>query len=325
MKTLALASVSFALLFAPTIARADALKDVADIRAGKLPVTAEWLGWDGSRTAHFRKVVCSEGGTTSCRVSFVALTPGASPKATTVLDIAEVYCDPTKPCEALDAKTARAFVVADRNASASLPALVTTAPASDPATVVGPIAGEPTRVEVRALEVDPNDPTNLVVELALRGKGGATERLEILDRRVYRLESDAIKAAYPSPDGKSVAFVIRTKVGVMCWSFDAVSTPAIDLPRTRASLANTIGFRAYKKNDMTGALAAFKEATTHDPSFGLGWYNTAALESRAGDVTRAKASFDKAKAIDADFATRACGDRDFDALRAREPGVFRCK
>ncbi len=83
-------------------------------------------------------------------------------------------------------------------------------------------------------------------------------------------------------------------------------------------------WRAYQKNDMPAALASFTEATSIDPSFALGWYNRASLESRNADLPKAKASFESATKLDGTLAKRACKDPDFKALRAAEPSLFGC-
>ncbi len=146
----------------------------------------------------------------------------------------------------------------------------------------------------------------------------------MLDRAAYRFNGGKIQGAHLSPDGKTAAFVVQFEIGVMCWDFSHLSTVVVDVARKRSSLANTIGWRAYQKNDMPAALASFTEATSIDPSFALGWYNRASLESRNADVPRAKASFESATKLDGTLAKRACKDPDFKALRAAEPSLFGC-
>lgn len=112
--------------------------------------------------------------------------------------------------------------------------------------------------------------------------------------------------------------------GVMCWDHSDRPTVVVDIARKRSSLANTIGWRAYRKGDRVASLAGFTEATTLDASYGLGWYNRASVESSNGDLPSAKASFEKALKLDPAFARRACKDPDFNTLRAAEPSLFRC-
>jgi len=307
-------------------ARADAAQDVKDLRAGQLPLRYEWLGWDSASAAHFRTLTCSGGGTTSCSAAFVKQAADVPPKATTLLSVNEVYCG-TGTCEALDAATVRKFVAIEKATLAGLPTTTMTAREKDPRLVFGSVAGDATKLEVRARDVSkgPDDFPHLQVELVLRGKGGASETLGVLDSRVYRLESSKIRDAFLAADGKTAAIVVETHVGVMCWSFEGLSTVGSSLPRHKASLANTIGFVAWKSGDMTGALAGFTEATTLDATLGLGWYNRAAVESRTGDVAGAKTSFDAAVALDSSFASRACKDPDFAKLRTAEPSLFHCR
>jgi hypothetical protein len=162
------------------------------------------------------------------------------------------------------------------------------------------------------------------VRLVARGAGGATETLAVLASD-QRFSSGKATAAYLSPDGKRALVVAGFETGAMCWDFQHLNVVAVDLPRRRASLANTIGFRAWKRGDMPAALAAFKESTRLDPSFGLGAFNRAAVESRTGDLAAAGQSFRTAVALDASAAARACKDHDFDALRAAEPALMACR
>ena len=322
MKRLACSAGFALLLLAPAAASADAAQDVQDIRAGKLPTRYEWLGWSGS-TAHFRTLSCSEGGTTSCTALLVKQNETRADNVD-LLSIQEVYCDGKSPCAALDGKTAAAFVGRERVAKAALPPLVPGPAVTDPAHVFGVVSGEATTVKLHVNDVSNGEGPKIDTELALGGKGGARETLAVLDRAAYRFNNGTIQGAHLSPDGKTAAFVVEINVGVMCWDFTRQETVVVDIARKRSSLANTIGWRAYQKSDMPAALAGFTEATTIDPTFGLGWYNRASLESRGGDVAKAKASFTSATKLDAAFSKRACKDPDFKALRAAEPSLFGC-
>jgi hypothetical protein len=323
MKRFALA---FALLFAsiPGVASADATQDVKDIRGGRLPVRYEWLGWDKG-TAHMRTLVCSEGGTTSCTAAIVKQSDVTTTRVE-LLSIREVYCDPKSPCAALDTKTVAAFVGKEKAAMASLPALVPGTAVSDPAHLFGTVGGRATTVAVRARDVSSANGPKVIVDLVLKGgaRDSAVESLGTLDPSVYRLNSSAMKGAHLTTDGKSAAFAVSLDVGVMCWDFAGLQTVVVDVARKKASLANTIGWKAYQKGDMVGALAGFREATVVDATFGLGWYNRAAVESRDLDLTSAKASFEAAKKLDSSFVKRACTDADFNALRTFEPSLFDC-
>jgi hypothetical protein len=217
-------------------------------------------------------------------------------------------------------------VADEKRAIAALPATTKPPPAPDPAGVLGTIAGAPTRVEIAAFDVSTSeDNPHVAVRLVARGKDGALEILATLDERVFTLDHSRLVAAYLSPDAKAAAFVATTDVSIMCWDFQALHTIAVNMPRRRASLANTIGFRAWKKSDMPAALAAFVEATRHDPDFALGWYNRAAVESRTGAASEARTSFQRATALDPKLAGRACKDHDFDPLRAFDPALLPCR
>jgi hypothetical protein len=313
-------------LFGAPLARADATADVKDIRAGNFPLRHEWLGWDAAGHAHVRTLVCSTGGTDSCHAALLDLAPDGTTHATKLLDVVEVYCGSNGPCAALDAKTVSDFVVADKRAVAALPSLTRTTVAADPKSILGMVAGEPTRIEVASFDVatSPDDVPHLAVRVVARGKGGAFEVLGTLDERAYTVDSAAFDTAYVSPDGKSAVVVARSDTTMMCWSFQELGAFAVNLPRRRASLANTIGFRAWKKGDMPAALAAFTEATHDDPDYALGWYNRAAVESRTGATKEAATSFRRAIGLDASLSARACKDRDLDALRAQEPATLTC-
>ena len=236
----------------------------------------------------------------------------------------EVNCEPKSPCAALDPHTVATFAGREKAAMAALPTLATGAAVTDPLSVFGTVVGEATTVSVHLRDISqPGDP-KLMVELVLKGKGGALEKLGTLDAHVYRLNSSAIKGAHVSPDGKTAAFAVATDVGVMCWDFQGLSTVVVNVALTKATLANTIGWKAYQKGDMVAALAGFREATTLDASYGLGWYNRASLESRNLDVASAKVSCEAARKLDPSFAKRACKDPDFKALRASDPSLFDC-
>jgi hypothetical protein len=323
MKRLFITAALLGIAVLPRIASADAAQDVTDIRAGRLPVRYDWLGWDGS-TAHFRKLVCSEGGTTSCTARIVKQ---SDVKTTVVelLSINEVYCSPKSPCAALPPATAAAFAARERAANAALPTLTPGTRIADPSHVFGAVASEATTVVVRVRDVSqPDDTPKLMVELVLKGKGGTTETLGTLDSAVYRLNKSAIQGAHLSADGKTVAFAVETDIGVMCWDFSGLATVVVDLSRKKASLANTIGWKTYQRGDMVAALTSFTEATTLDASFGLGWYNRASIESRNLDLASARTSFDVARKLDASFAKRACKDPDFKPLRTSDPSLFSC-
>ena len=103
----------------------------------------------------------------------------------------------------------------------------------------------------------------------------------------------------------------------MCWGPTAqLDVRVIDVASHRASLANSVGFRAYNAGDLAEAHADFVEAATLDPKFGLAWFNRAAVESRLGKLDDATASLATAESLDASTMVRACKDRDFDPLKA---------
>jgi hypothetical protein len=322
MKRIAFAVAAALLASLPVVASADAAKDLKDIRGGQLPIRYAWLGWSGD-TAHFRTLVCSEGGTTACTAEIVKQTSAKTDRAP-LLSVQEVYCDGKSPCAALDAVTASSFVKAERIADAALPSLTAGASFTDPSRAFGPVAGEPTTVSVRAHDVTEDGNPRLIVDLVLNGKGGAVERLGILSSTAFRLNGSSVLGTHVSPDGKTAAFAVRIDYGVMCWDFSALPTVVVDVARKRSSLANTIGWRAYRKGDIGASLAAFTEATSLDGSYGLGWYNRASVESRNGTLASAKTSLEAALKLDPAFARRACKDPDFNPLRAAEPSLLHC-
>ena len=322
MKRVILAALLLAVPMLPRAASADAIQDTKDIRAGKLPVRYDWLGWDGT-TAHLRTLVCSAGGTTSCTASIVKQSDLATSRIE-LLSIQEVYCDGKAPCAALDSATAANFVGREKAVTAALAALTPGTPVTDPLGIFGAVAGEATRVAVRVRDVSQIGDPNMTAELVLEGKGGATQTLGTLGARVFRLNSSTIQGAHLSFDGRTAAYVVETGVGVMCWDFSNLSTVVVNVPRQKASLANTIGWKAYRKGDMSEALARFTESTTLDASYALGWYNRASVESRNLDLGQALTSFEVAQTIDASLSERACRDPDFKPLRASRPSLFGC-
>lgn len=297
---------AIAMTLAPHLAHADAAEDTKDIRAGKVPVRAEWLGWDAG-TAHIRTLLCNDDAAFVCNAEIVQQSD-ASTKRTPLLSLA--------PDASLTRAEANAFALRERNALAALPPLAVGATVTDPAHVFGAVRGEPTTVtfHMRPTGREPGDPSESL-ELVLQGKGGAIETLGVVETQVYRVLANRIDETHVAPDGKSVAFLVSDRHGVMCWDFNGLSTFVVDIARRKASLANTIGWRAYQKKDFAAARAGFEEATVTDPSYGLGWYNRAAMEARSGEADRAKASLAKAVAIDGSFTARAAKDHDFDSAR----------
>jgi hypothetical protein len=322
----ALVAAAF-LVALPSTASADARKDIVDIRSGQLPVRHEMLGWTSSNEAIVRSLVCRESGTAFCNASISILRPGAG-TSVKLLEINEVYCSKGSPCQALDTPTAMSFISAESRALAGLPAHSAGTSLSDPAAPFGRIAGDATTIGFRQLAVKRGEDEGVTVDLVLRGARGAAEPLAKIESFTPRVErAPKIVGAYLSPDGKRVALAVEYAIGFMCWGPVAeLDVSVIDVAPRRASLANSVAFRAYNAGDMNEALAGFTEATTIDPSYALAWFNRAAVESRLGKLDEATSSLRKAEALDASMEQRACKDADFDALRAdgRAAGSLRC-
>jgi tetratricopeptide (TPR) repeat protein len=299
------------------VARADARADIAEIRDGRLPVRHEMLGWTPSGDAVVRSLVCASSGTTSCSADIATLGPSRA-TATGLLDINEVYCTKGSPCAALDAAVAAAFIAAESKAMAALPARTPASALADPASAFGVVAGSRTRLAFRQLAVKRGDLEGVSLELVVHGPRGATEPLATLTGLTQRIETaPTVVAAYPSPDGKRVAIVVRYATGVMCWGpTDQLDVRVIDVAPRQASLANSAGFRAYAAGDLAEAHRDFVEATATNPAYALAWFNRAAVESRLGKLDDATSSLAKAEALDPSMMARACKDRDFDALAA---------
>ncbi len=309
----------------PGRALADARADLRDLRRGELPVRHEALGWTNDGRFAVRTLACSLGGTTACRAE-VRIVGGAETEVHELLDVVEVYCDAGSPCEALPADVGVQFVHAEEAAMASLPRLTTTEPVGRLSEAFGEVAGEATSFEtfVRAAHVEDLDVPGAIADLVVRA-GRSRVRVASLSPAHQRIEGLDLVAVHPSPDGKRLAVVTNVGPGDMCWGpFWEVSVVVVDVAHVRSRVANSLGLRRYRADDLAGALAAFSDATREDPSQAFAWFNRAAVESRGGRLADAQASLARAIALDAGMARRACRDRDFDALRHGRPDALRC-
>ncbi len=258
-----------------------------------------------------RTFVCSEGGERECSSS-VGLHDTTGRAAETRTFAYEGY-DPVAPA------AARAFIAAERAAIDALPPLSSSAALASAGDAFDAVARAAVRVDVGSRPL-PEADENVTARFSLDLAGASGARVRLVDLG----DADEIGAvdvtAYRSPDGRYVALAVRSVTSTMCWDFTAIDVRVIDIARTRAQLANTIGFRAYRAGRMREALDDFTEATSIDPTHALAWHDRASVESRTGDVTAALASETRAIALDASMAARACRDDDFRALRATSTG-----
>jgi len=239
-----LAAVLFVSSFVPAApARADAAADVRDLLAGRLPVRHELLGWTAAGGAIFRTLVCAEGGTTACTASLVVVMPDGDVSTTTLLDVNELYCADGEPCAALAPAVAKEFVAKERVVLSVLPPLVRGRAAD--VTAVGPVAGAPTELVLRARDGGERfDTPGVRTELALAGATGAAVRLEVLSEWNARMEGMEIQAVYPSPDGSRLVVVSALGAGEMCWGpFWELHFSTVEIAPAAAKLGDAIAAR----------------------------------------------------------------------------------
>jgi len=301
-------------LSVPLIARADAAADLAAIEHGHLPTAVEFLGWGADGTGFARSTVCMHSGATRCVVQFYRLAPGHDPVVTTVLETSALDdCHGHwNHCEGLTPQMRAQFVAADARALAALPPHTTTPAVPTPTAAFGSIASGPIVLRIHSSAHDLEDAP---VTLQLVDSHGIAESVATIDRTDFVLH-DTIPEVRLSPDGRRAFIVAAYEEHSTEMRESTVVPTVIDVSRARAVLVNTLGFRAYRAADLPGALTLFREATTIDPTFALGWYNRASVEARTGDATSAVASLARVASLDAAQAHHACVDHDFDTVRA---------
>lgn len=307
-----------ALLLLPSVAGADARKDIVELRHGRTTSHQEFLGWTDDGHAISRRLVCAEYGETACRATLDELAVGSADRTTVLWENTEslyeiaTAADPRGPISTAEAT---AFIRAERKALARLATLSSGERAADPAAAFGTIGGEPTRIYLRtSSHPDPDEEPALRLHVAVQGPRGASVDLELLDDTPWHVDSEEVLEARTSPDGRAVWMAIHYRDGVMCWDGEDIELTIADRGQVRAKLANAVGLRADAAGEPDEAYARFVEATAEDPGYAWGWWNRGALESRRGDVVAAATSLRKAIALDEGFAERACADADYAAL-----------
>lgn len=307
-----------ALLLLPSVAVADARKDIVELRHGRTTSHQEFLGWTDDGHAVSRRLVCSEGGEVTCRASIDELAVGSAERTTLLWENTESLYelatadDPKGPISTAEAT---AFIRAESKALGRLATLSSGERAADPAAAFGTIGGEPTRIYLRtSSHPDPDEEPALRLHVAVEGPRGASIDLESLDNTPWHVDAQEVLEARTSPDGRSVWMAIHYRDGVMCWDGEDIELTIADRGQVRAKLANAVGVRADQAGQTDEAYARFVEATAEDPGYAWGWWNRGALEGRRGDVTAAASSLRKAIALDESFAGRACADADYAEL-----------
>lgn len=322
MRFLLVLAASFLL---PSVAAADARKDILDLRHGRTSSHQEFLGWTDDGRAVSRRLVCAEYGEVTCRATIDALAVGSADRTTLLWENTESLYetatadDPKGPISTAEAS---AFIRAERRALDSLAGLDPGERAADPAAAFGTIGGEPTRIYVRtSSHPDPDEEPALRLHIAVEGPRGVSIDLERLDNTPWHVDDQDVLDARVSPDGSAVWMAIHYRDGVMCWDGEDIELTIADRDRVRAQLANAVGLRADRAGETDEAQARFVDATTEDPSYAWGWWNRGALESRRGDVEAAAKSLREAIALDESFAARACADADYAALASSAEGA----
>lgn len=317
--------VLVALVLLPSLASADARKDIVELRHGRTRSHQELLGFSADGHALTRRLVCAEYGEVTCRATIDELAVG-SPERTTVLweNTESLYetataSDPKGPISTAEAT---AFIRAEDRALRGLGRLSPGERVADPAAAFGTIGGEPTEIYVRtSSHPDPDQEPALRLHVAVRGARGASVDLEALDNTPWHVDAQEVLDARISPDGEAVWMAIHYRDGVMCWDGEDIELSIADRSLVRAKLANAVGLRADRAGEQAEAYARFVDATVEEPSYAWGWWNRGALEGRRGDLAAAAASLGKAIALDPSFAERACADDDYAALAGSALGA----
>lgn len=314
-----------ALLLLPSVAAADARKDIVELRHGRTRSHQELLGWTDDGHAVSRRLVCAEYGEVTCRATIDELAVGSAERTTVLWENTESLYetatadDPKGPISTAEAT---AFIRAEAKAKRRLATLSAGERAADPAAAFGTIGGEPTRIYIRtSSHPDPDEEPALRLHVAVQGPRGASVDLESLDNAPWHVDGEEVLEASTSPDGSAVWMAIHYRDGVMCWDGEDIELTIASRGTVRAKLANAVGLRADAAGETDEANARFVEATAEDPGYAWGWWNRGALESRRGDVAAAATSLRKAIALDASLAERACADDDYAALAGSELGA----
>jgi hypothetical protein len=314
-----------ALLLLPSVAAADARKDILELRHGRTRSYQEFLGWTDHGHAVSRRLVCAEYGEVTCRASIDELAVGSRERTTVLWQNSESLYetatadDPKGPISTAEAT---AFIRAEAKALRSLTDLSPGERMAEPAAAFGDIGGEPTEIYVRtSSHPDPDEEPALRLHVAVRGPRGASIDIEPLDNMPWRVDAQEVIEARVSPDGSAVWMAIHYRDGVMCWDGEDIELTIADRGAVRAKLANAVGLRADHAGQAVEAYTRFVEATTEDPGYAWGWWNRGALESRRGDVAAAAESLRNAIALDGSFSERACADEDYAALVGSEVGA----
>lgn len=314
-----------ALLLVPSVAAADARKDILELRHGRTRSHQEFLGWTDDGRAVSRRLVCAEYGEVTCRASIDELAVGSRERTTVLWENTEslyetaTAADPKGPISTAEAT---AFIRAETKALHAFADLSPGERVADPAAAFGTIGGEPTQIYVRtASHPDPDEEPALRLHVAVRGPRGASIDLERLDNMPWRVDAEEVIDARVSPDGDAVWMAVHYRDGVMCWDGEDIELTIAERGAVRAKLANAVGLRADAAGETDEAYARFVEATAEDPGYAWGWWNRGALESRRGELRAAAESLRHAIALEASFAERACADDDYAALAGSELGV----
>lgn len=309
------------LLLVPSIASADARKDITNLRHGRADSHQQFLGWNADGDAVARKLVCSEGGELMCWASIDALNTNGTER-TTILwhNEASMYEEATasNPKGPIPLEEATSFIRSEKRVLERTGSLRTGSAVPDPAQAFGSIRGEPTEVYLRTSAAP--DGESLLLHIAVRGPEGASVDLEALDNSPWHVDSQEVVNARVSPDGSAVWVAMHYTDGVMCWDGEDIEFTVAARGEVRAKLANAAGLRAYRDGRLDEARELFETATSEDPSYAWGWFNRGAVQSLEGDLDAAATSLQTAIELDPSHEDRACGDDDYAALRATDAG-----
>jgi tetratricopeptide (TPR) repeat protein len=317
-----------ALTLLPSLALADARRDIVELRHGRTRSHQTFFGWTEDGQAVARRLVCSEGGEMTCRATIDVLEPGEDDHTTLLWENTESLYEvatPEDPKGPISLAEATAFIRAEAKALRTWDRLVPGAVVSPPAEAFGTIGGEPTWIYLRTSN-HPTEEDALRLHVAVRGPRGVSIDLEQIDNEPWRLEGFDLLDARVSADGSSVFVAMHYMDGVMCWDGEDIELTVADRRAVRAKIANAVGLRAYRAGELDEARARFHDATVENPEYAWGWFNQAALQSRRAEVEESVRSLGRAIDLDERLRERACKDDDFTAVADTEPGraLLRC-
>ena len=87
----------------------------------------------------------------------------------------------------------------------------------------------------------------------------------------------------------------------------------------RTTFHSNLAHALELKNDLDGAIASAKKATTLDPKLGAAWINLGTASAKKGDYAGARKAFKKAEALDPSDPRPKTNLEELDELEKQRP------